>query len=164
MMDLILHDATLWVALSFALFVTLAFVLGRKSIVASLDEKIAKIRDEIETSDRLRAEAMALLAQYEDKQKNAQLEAERIVTDATAQAKAIQAKLDAEFEDSMARREQMLKERIVRMQDQARDDIRRYAAELAMSATAEIITQKMDQSRASSLVDQSIRKVSDQLN
>jgi F-type H+-transporting ATPase subunit b len=164
MMDLILHDATLWVAFSFALFVVLAFVLGRKMIIASLDEKIAKIRDEIETSDRLRTEALELLAQYQDKQKNAQIEADRILTDATAQAKSIQAKLDAEFEDSMARREQMLKERIVRMQDQARDDIRKYAAELAMSATAEIITQKMDQTRSSNLVDQSIRKVSDQLN
>ena len=164
MMDILLHDATIWVALSFALFVVLAFALGRKMIIASLDEKIAKIRDEIETSDRLRTEALALLAQYQDKQKNAQIEADRILTEATTQAKSIQAKLDAEFEDSMARREQMLKERIVRMQDQARDDIRKYAAELAMSATAEIIAQKMDQTRASNLVDQSIRKVSDQLN
>ena len=164
MMDLILHDATLWVSFSFAVFVIAAFVLGRKMIMASLDVKIAKIREEIETSDRLRSEAMDLLAQYQQKQKNAQLEADRILTDATTQAKSIQAKLDAEFEDSMARREQMLKERIVRMQDQARDDIRRYAAELAMSATAEIIAQKMDQNRASGLVDQSIRKVTDQIN
>lgn len=164
MMDLILHDPTVWVALSFAVFVILAFVLGRKMIVASLDTKIAKIREEIETSDRLRTEALDLLAQYQQKQKNAQLEADRILTDAATQAKVMQAKLDAEFEESMARREQMLKERIVRMQDQARDDIRRYAAELAMSATAEIISQKMDQTRASGLVDQSISKVSDQLN
>lgn len=164
MFDLFFHDPAIWVALSFAIFVIAAFALGRKMIVAGLDEKIAKIRTEIETSDRLRTEALAMLAQYQDKQKNAETEAQNIVAKATEQAKQIQAKLDAEFEESVKRREQMLKDRIARMQDQARDDIRRYAAELAMSATAEIIAQKMDQSRSNALIEDSIRKVGEQLN
>ena len=163
-MDMLLHDATLWVVISFAVFVTAAFVLGRKMIIASLDSKIAQIRSEIETSDRLRAEALELLEQYKDKQKNASLEAQSIIEKATEQAGLIQKQLDAEFEESIKRRETMLKNRIAQMQDQARDDIRKYAAELAMSATAEIITQKMDQGRASQLIDESIASISKQLN
>ena len=164
MIDVILHDAVNWVVISFAIFVLAAFVLGRQILLASLDSKIAKIKEEIETSDRLRHEAMELLAQYQSKQKNAEIEAQKIVETATAQAKTIQAKLDAEFEDSIKRREAMLTERLTRMQDQARDDIRKYAAELAMSATSEIISQKMDSARSTALIDESIAKVTNQLN
>jgi F-type H+-transporting ATPase subunit b len=156
-MDMLLHDATLWVLISFAVFMIAAFVLGRKLIIGSLDEKITKIRSEIEASDRLRLEAIELLAQYQDKQKNAEVEAKRIIDQAVIEAKKVQVTLDAEFEDSIKRREQMLKDRITRMQNDARDDIRKYAAELAMSATSEIISQKMDQNRATLLNDESIK-------
>lgn len=163
-MDILLHDSTLWVAISFVIFMLAAFVLGRKIIITSLDAKIALIRSEIETSDRLRTEALELLSQYKDKQKNATIEAQEIIAKATAQAGIIQTQLDAEFEESLKRRELMLKNRIQQMQDQARDDIRKYAAELAMSATAEIIQQKMDAERSAQLIDQSITAIGKQLN
>ena len=50
------------------------------------------------------------------------------------------------------------------MEETAKDDIRRYAAELAISATAQLIAEKMDTETAAKLTDDSIRTVSEHLN
>ncbi|OFW98883.1 MAG: hypothetical protein A3J37_06715 [Alphaproteobacteria bacterium RIFCSPHIGHO2_12_FULL_45_9] len=64
----------------------------------------------------------------------------------------------------MTRREAMLKTRIDQMERSAVEDIRRYAAELAVSATTEIISQKLSEQKASALTDESIRHISEKLN
>jgi F0F1-type ATP synthase membrane subunit b/b' len=64
----------------------------------------------------------------------------------------------------MTRRESMLKARIEQMERVAIDDIRRYAADLAVTATTEIISQKLSEQKASALTDESIRHISEKLN
>ncbi len=164
MANLFFTDPAIWVAVSFTIFAIAAFVFGRKILFKTLDDKIAAIRNEIVTAENLRNEAQKLLIEYEAKQKAAQSEAQKMIENAKIQAADLHKRADQELTETMARRESMLKERIQRMEETAVDDIRRYAADLAISATAEIIAQKLDQASASRLTDASIRKVSENLN
>ena len=161
--NIFLTDPTIWVLVSFAIFVVAAVIFGRKAIVTMLDDKIAAIRNDIANAQALRDEAERLLLEYETKQKAAHSEAEKMLEAAKLQAADLHKRADEELTATMARRESMMKERIQRMEDSARDDIRRYAAELALSATGEIIAQKLDQGSASKLADQSISKVAGSL-
>ena len=160
----IFSDATAWVAISFVIFVIAAFVFGRKSVIDGLDGKIDSIRKEIATAEALRDQAQALLADYQQKQSAASQEAGKIIDQAKTQAEQLRKNAETDFTTTMDRKEAMLKERIQRMEESAMDDIRRYAAELAINATTQIIAQKMDASSAEKLADASIRKVADNLN
>lgn len=164
MKELLLNDPTIWVLFSFIVFVVAAFIFGRQTILNGLDQKISLIRNEIEAASNLRHEAEALLADYQARQKDASKEAEKIISLAQAQALDLQKQAEADFTETLARREELLKDRLLRMEETAKDDIRRYAAELAISATAQIIAEKMDTATATKLTDDSIRTVSEHLN
>ena len=63
----------------------------------------------------------------------------------------------------MKRREQQLEDRLRRAEETAVADIRAYAAELAVKATREIITDKMDDKTNARLVEDSVRRMAGQL-
>lgn len=163
-MPTLLHDPTIWVLFSFILFVGLAFKFGRQSVLSSLDSRIESVRKEIATAENLKAEAQKLLNEYQQKQAEAVRDAGKMVEQAQAQARELAARAEQDFTATMQRKEVMMKERLTRMEETAMDDIRRYAAELAISATTQIIAQKMDENSAQKLADESIRKISDNLN
>ena len=160
----LLNDPTLWLVFSFVAFMVLAFVFGRKSVLSMLDTKIEKIRHDISAAEKLQTEAETLLNQYKSNLQNASVDADRIIAKAKQQAEDIRAQAEIDFAETMARRETMLKTRIDQMERAAIDDIRRYAAELAVSATTEIISQKLSEQKAISLADDSIRNISNKLN
>lgn len=160
----LLNDSTLWLVFSFVAFIILAFIFGRKSVLSILDSKIEKIRHDISAAEKLQTEAESLLNQYKSNLQNASVEADRIIAKAKQQAEEIRKQSELDLSETMARRETMLKTRIDQMERAAIDDIRRYAAELAVSATTEIISQKLSEQKASSLADNSIRNVGDKLN
>ena len=162
-MNEILHDAHAWVALSFVIFAVLAFVVGRPRITAKLDERIATIRKDIDTAESLRTEAEILLATYTQKQQEATREAASIIKAAQEHAALIRQQATAELNETLQRREQQLQDRLQRQQASAVQEIRAYAAELAVKATAEIIADKMDEKTNAQLVEQSVKNVAGQL-
>lgn len=163
-MEDLLHNTTAWVALSFLIFVGLAVKLAGKKITGALDAKIASIKAEIDTAEKLRAETQALLNEFQVKQRDAQAEAERIVEAAKASAKVIQQSAEADLEESMARREAQLMDRLKRVEEKALADIQNHAAELALKATREIVAKSMDEKTSQTLIDQAVASVAKHLN
>ena len=159
-----LSDSVSWILISFIIFVALAFKFGRQSVVSKLDAHIESVRKEIATAEALKAEAQALLSQYQLKQQDAMREVDAMVSNAKLQAETLQRQAEEDFASTMARKEVLMKERLQRMEETAMDDIRRYAADLAVSATARIIAEKMDENSAQKLADASIGKIADNLN
>lgn len=158
------QEATNWVLISFVIFAIGFWKFGLKLMLGKLDGRIEEIRKEIETAESLRIEAQELLAQYQRKQRDAAKEAEAIVASAQKHAAEIQKAAEAELNELIARKETQLKDRLQRMEDVALQDIKSYAAELAVKATAEIIAKQMDEKTNARLVEQSIKTVAGQLN
>lgn len=156
-------DTHTWVLISFLLFAVMAFRFGKNKFLAKLDARIETIRDDIRNAESLRIEAQELLAQYQRKQRDAAKEAEDIVTAAKSAAALIRNQTEKDLQDLVTRKEAQLTERLQRMEDSAKAEIRTYAAELAVKATSEIIQSKLDQAANDRLIDASIRAVSAQL-
>lgn len=157
------QDAHNWVMLSFLVFVIFAVKFGKGKAIAKIDARIARIRDDIRTAERLRAEAEEILNKYQTKQRDAAVEADTIVADARKAAEMIRNDAKRDLEEMMARKEQQLSDRLKRMEDTAKAEIQAYAAELAVKATKEIIVSRLDQAANDRLVEQSIRDVAGQL-
>ncbi len=164
MMEVLLQEPLIWFSFSFALFAVMAYVLGKKTVLGILDGKIAKIAEQISSAEKLKSDAEALLKKYQNDLASASSEADAIIAKAKSQAADFRKQAEAEFNETMARREEMLKNRIEQMERSAMDDIRRYAAELAVSATTEIISQKLSVNDAQRLADDSIRQISEKFN
>lgn len=158
-----LSEATNWVLISFVLFAIGFWKFGLSALMGKLDRRIEEIRKEIETAESLRIESQELLAQYQRKQRDAAHEAEVIIASAQKHAAEIQKQAELELNEMVARKEVQLKERLKRMEDVALQDIKAYAAELSVKATAEIISKQMDQATNDRLVEQSIRNIGAQL-
>lgn len=158
------QEATNWVLISFVIFAIGFWKFGLKLMLGKLDGRIEDIRKEIETAESLRIEAQELLAQYQRKQRDAAKEAEAIVATAQKHAAEIQRAAEAELNELIVRKEVQLKDRLKRMEDVALQDIKSYAAELAVKATAEIISKQMDEKTNARLVEQSIKTIAGQLN
>ena len=163
-MELLGHDTGIWVALSFLVFVVLAYVVGRKSVTGKLDSHIDEIKSEIENAERLRVEAQELLAQYQRKQADADKEAEEIIARAKEQAKASQKQADIELKEIMQRREEQLTGRLQRLEENAIGEIQNHAAQMAVKATREMIIQTIDKSTNTDLNTQTIKNLPKNLN
>lgn len=158
-----LNEATNWVLISFAIFALGFLKFGRGALLGKLDRRIEEIRKEIETAESLRIEAQELLAQYQRKQRDATREAEAIIATAQKHAAEIQKQAESDLDELVARKEAQLKDRLHRMEEKTVQEIRTYAAELSVKATAEIIAKQMDQATNDRLVEQSIKAISAQL-
>ncbi|MCB9983958.1 MAG: hypothetical protein H6861_09885 [Rhodospirillales bacterium] len=153
------HGAYIWYTISFIVFATIVYKFGKPAVLNYLDARIEAIREEISTAENLRVEAQEMLAQYQRKHKDAVKDAEKIVTNARKQAAEIQKKAEADLDETIARREKQLGERLERMKQNAQAEILEYASNLAIAATGEIIAEKLDKKANEKLVADTIKNV-----
>ena len=131
--------AEFWVAVAFVIFVgVLIYFKVHKMAVDAIDARRARIETELGEARRLREEAQALLAQYQQKQREAEREAADIIAGAQAEAARLAVEAKAKMEDFLARRNKMAETKIAHAEAQALADVRAAAAEAAIAA-AEII-------------------------
>ena len=152
-------DSQNWVLVSFILFVLLAFKLGRSSVVGALDSHIEKARKDVEEAEHLRVEAQELLSEYQRLQRETASDAENVIKTAEEHAAKIKKAAEKDLETELARREEQLKERLSLMETQAREEMRQYAADLAIKATREIIIENIDNKKAKALNDKAISEI-----
>jgi F-type H+-transporting ATPase subunit b len=164
MMEILSHNTIAWVAISFVIFVAMAVKFAGKKITSALDAKIAQIKADIETAERLKKEAQDLFADFEKKQRDAEVIAAKIIEDAKASARLVQEQAEQDLTQSMQRREEQLVQRLKQIEERAIADIQNHAADLAIAATREIVAKTLDEKTSKNLVDQAIQSVSKYLN
>lgn len=152
-------DAHFWLIISFAIFAAIVWKAGKDKILAMLDARISAISEELRVAENLRIEAQEMLAQYQRKHRDVVKDAERIIATAEKQAEDIRRQSEKELDETIALRERQLGERLERLKQNARDEIRDYAANLAMAATAGIVGDHLDKKANDNLVAQAIKDI-----
>ncbi len=161
----IFGDAVFWVAVAFFLFIGLVVYLKLPGMITKLlDERAAKIGNELEEAQRLREEAQALFAEYQRKTRNADKEAEDIVTFAKKEAarQAEQAKIA--LEELISRRAAMAEAKIARAEAQAIQDVRDAAVDLAAATAERLLAEEVSGPKADALVQSSIAELKGKLH
>ena len=154
-----------WVLVSFLLFIALLVYFKVPGLVTkALDDRAAAIAKELEEAQRLREEAQALLADYQRKQRDAEKEAEGIVSQAMSEAERFAEEAQAKLQESLERRTRIAEEKIEQAEVQALKDVRAAAADLAVSAAEKLIATEVTGKKADALITQSIKDVQSKLN
>lgn len=153
-----------WVLVSFVLFIAVVAKKGWAVITDILDRRSATIRAEIEEARQLKEEAQALLADYRRRQRDAAQETETIIARAREQAERHRAQAQEALERTLARRREQALDKIAQAEADAIREVRSLAVDIAMSATRQVIAERLSDERANVLVDESIRQIPQKLH
>ena len=153
-----------WVAVAFVIFVVLVAKPIKAFFTSALDARSERIRTEIAEAQSLREEAQKLLADYKRKQRDALKEAEEIIAHAKLESERLGEQTRQDLEVALRRREQAAVEKIAQAEAQALQEVRDQAVDVALSATARLISESLDKTKSDALVDQSIRDLSGKLH
>ncbi len=160
-----LHDPAFWTAIAFAGFVAVLLYVKLPAVIGkALDDRADGIRTELEEARNLREQAQSVLADYERKQRQAEKEAEAIITQAKAEAERLAEETRNKLEVSIERRMKLAEDKIAQAEVQALKEVRIQAAEIAIAAAGAIITKEFTAKDASAMVDASIKDLKKTLN
>jgi F-type H+-transporting ATPase subunit b len=157
-------DNSFYALLALVIFVGLAVFFGIHKIIAKmLDTQIQKIADDLAQAKTLRAEAAALLQEYEQKRIAAESEAEGIIAAAKDEANRLTEEAKASLEELVARRTKSVEDKIAQAEAQAIADVRARSADVAIEAARLVLTDEMNR-KGGQVIDKAIADVGSRLN
>lgn len=159
-----LNDPTFWVAVAFFVFAGLMLWKARQPVLKGLDARAERIRAELDEAQRLREEAQKALAEYKRKQRDAAKEAEDLLANARHEAELLRRQAAEDLKETLARREKAAIEKIAQAEAQAVQEVRAQAVDIAIAATAKLLSENVDPQRDQSIVDQAIKDLGRKLH
>ena len=136
-------------------FLILLFILAKfayKPLMKVLDERRARVANDLETAEKTRVEAEALKEQYSKQLAEARTEATAIIDKAN---KAGQKVHDDYVAQAQAEKDQMMaaaKQNIANEKDQAMTDVRAQVIALATEIAGKVVNQKLNSAADQELV------------
>jgi F-type H+-transporting ATPase subunit b len=154
-----------WVAIAFViLMIVFAYFGIHRTLLKALDHRGERIKAELDDARRLKEEAANLLAEYKAKRASAEREAEEIISSAQAEAERIAAEAKTKMEDFVVRRTKTAESKIALAEAQALADVRAAAANAAVAAASNILSQSVKGPVADDLLAKGIAEVRAKLN
>lgn len=158
-------EAEFWVAVSFFIFMGIAWKMGVFTTVANgLDKRGDRIRAELEDARVLREEAQRVLADYQRRRKEAEAEADEIIRAARVEAERLAQEAQAKLADFITRRTRMAEQKIAQAEVQATADVRSAAADAAVRASEQILRKQVSAGAGDRLVEQGLGEMRGKLN
>lgn len=160
-----LHDPTFWVATAFVAFIlVLVYLKVPGSVAAQLDKRAEKIKADLDEAEALFKEAQDLLATYQKKQRDAAKEADAIIDHAKAEAERLLQEGRNRLSETLARREQLAKDRIAQAEAAAIENVRIRTVDIAMDATQEILAKGLAAAKSDEMITAAIKELPNKLH
>jgi|HubBroStandDraft_1064217.scaffolds.fasta_scaffold00073_58 F-type H+-transporting ATPase subunit b len=158
------RETEFWIAVAFVIGVALIWWQGGGIVIAGLDARAQRIREQLDEAQRLRSEAETMLGEYQRKQRDAAGEAQEILAQATADAERAAKQAEADLETAIRRREEQARDKIAQAEVKALAEIRAVAVDIAIRAVRILLSRALDQHRGASLIDQAIEDLPKRLH
>ncbi len=158
-------DPATWAAVSFVAFILILFWKKVPAAInTSLDDRAKQISTELEEARKLRVEAQDILADYQDRQKNADKEVSAIVEQAQREAEIVAAETRENMKAMLARRLQAAEDRIIQAERQAAGEIRSIAADLSVAAAGKMLGSGLPNTVNDRLFDETLSDLKTKFN
>lgn len=159
-----MSDPKFWVAVSFFLFIIVAWKPLIMRLAGALDARGEKIKAEIDEAQKLRAEAEAMLKRAQAAREAAERDAAALLAHAREEAARMGEAARAELDAALKRREKMALDRIAAAEAEAAAAVRAAAADVAVSAARSLIASGLTQDGHAALVDAAIADIPQKLH
>lgn len=160
-----LRNSDFVVLVAFLIFIGVLVYFKVPGMIGKLlDDRAENVRRELDTARALREEAQTILAEFERKQKDVQEEAQRIVSQAKADAEAAAAQAKEDLQRSIDRRMKAAGEQIASAEDAAVKAVRDRAVQVAVAAAADVVRAGITPADADALIADSLKVVDAKLH
>lgn len=147
--------------INFFILLFLLTKLAWKPLLAAIEERQARIANNIESAERDRAAAEQMKADYQSQMQQAKSDAQAIVDKAMKLAEDAKTEIIASAREEHARLLAAAQEQIARERQQALEDIRNEVVVLSLAAATKVIGHSVDERVNAKLVDEFISKLDD---
>jgi len=160
-----LNTPEFWVLIATIIFVIILGYMGVfGSLIEAIDSRRVKIQAELDEARRLKQEAQELVAHYERKRGEAESEAAAMLATARAEADRYAEEAKVRMDEFVQRRTKMAETKIAQAESQALADVRAAAADAAVAAAGDILSQSARGKVADALITRGIADVKAKLN
>ena len=162
--NIMVIDATFWVAVSFVIFFgALIYLKIPQKIIEILDKIISDIKDEIEESEKLRAEAKTLLDNAQNKLDTAQSVSNEILNEAKKDSDKLVIELNDKFHKSSEIKKNLAENKISQMKEAAIKEIKDTSIKIAVDSVKKIITTSVDKSKLEAVFQKNLDETNEEL-
>ncbi len=158
------EDPTVWIGVSFILFVALFVKYILPFVTKALDRRSQTIADQLEHANRLRAEAEALLASYKREQQEAEAQATALLAQAQKDAATIRTNAETELQQAIARRTKQAEDTIARAEADAVQQIRTKLVELATDTARDVIAAQLKDAKEDPAIARALQSIEHNLH
>ena len=157
-------DATFWVAVSFVLFFGgLIYLKVPQKVNELLNKLISDIKNEIDESEKLRAEAKNILDNTQTKLDGADFESDKILNQAKKDCEKLIIEMNDKFHKSAEIKKRSVETKIVQMKEAALKEIRDTSVKIAIDSVKKIISTSVDKSKLDFLFEQNLEEAKTEL-
>ena len=161
MIDLsILDDATIWVAISFIIFLFLIYNPIKSQISKGLDQKINELKSQITEAENLKKEAEDLFRLQQKKLSENEEKIKKLKIDTDNEVLRINESVDKEFKTSSERRSKVFETSLKQIEDKIRNDLKREILEKTVVFTELRIKKELKKKHNSNFIAESLKKLS----
>ena len=157
-------DATFWVAVSFIIFFGgLVYLKVPQKINEILNKLILDIKNEIDESEKLRAEAKILLDNSQNKLNSAQSVSNEILEQAKKDSDKLIIELNDKFHKTSEIKKNLAENKISQMKEAAIKEIRDTSIKIAVDSVKKIITTSIDKSNLDAIFQKNLDETKEEL-
>ena len=151
----------IWSAITFAILIGILWKLAWGPLTKMIEEREQKIRDDIESADKARAEAEASMALHKKQLDEAANEAKKILEDAREAGERARQGIIADAESTAEALKVKAEKDIAAARDKAVADLKGIVVDIALEISEKVVTQKMDASEHEKLAGEVLAKAGD---
>ena len=157
-------DATFWVAISFIIFFgALVYLKVPQNVNNLLSKMITDIKNEIDESEKLRAESKKILDEAQMKLNSAKIESEKIMQESKGETERFVIEMNDKFHKSAELKKSLAENKISQMKDNAIKEIKDTSINIAVESVKKIITTSVDKSKLDNLFNKNLEETKKEL-
>ena len=162
--NIMVIDATFWVAVSFIIFFGgLIYLKIPQKINEILNKLISDIKNEIDESEKLRAEAKKLLDNAQQKLDTAQTVSNEILNQAKKDSDKLIIDLNEKFHKSSEIKKNLAENKIIQMKEAAIKEIKDASIKITVDSVKKIISTSVDKSKLDGLFQKNLDETKEEL-
>jgi len=155
--NIMVIDATFWVAISFIIFVGgLVYLKIPRKINEVLNKLILDIKNEIDESEKLRSEAKILMDNAQSKLDTAQAVSDKILEQVKKDSNHLIIEMNDKFHKSSEIKKNLAENKITQMKEAALKEIKDVSIKIAVDSVKKIISTSVDKSKLDHLFDKNL--------
>ena len=159
-----LDNSTLWVAISFIIFVVLVFRPLKNMMLTNLDNKIAELKFQLDESKKLKEDAEKLYTEQNKRYEETLIKIKKLNEDAIYESKIIKKKVEEDIKNSLLRKDKGFKQLASQMELKVREDLKNEIIKKTLYYTEFKIKKKLKKSHNSKIINESLSKLTSHLS